>query len=456
MGKLVARGASRRDFLRLAAGAAAVAAGGVACASGSDKPKAGSTAASGPKGRQTLRIVQWSHFVPAYDAWFDEDFVRRWGEEHDVEVVVDHIDFNDLPLRADTEVSGGRGHDIFGFLFPAACRFQEHVIDHREIVEEVQAKAGRMHPFVERSILNPKTGKYYGFSDFWTSSLVHYRTDLWNGIRPGRYEDTLQAGPGLKAGGHPLGFSLGEADPDANCSLMGLLHAYGASIQDESANVSINSPAAVEAVRVMAAVYQAGMTDETLTWDGASNNRYLANGTGSLILNPISAVRAIEKQDPELAAKVGLLPPPAGPAGNQGPYVIGTYVIWKFARNPEVAKQFLVDLALASRDGLIHSEYYNLPSFPGVVPDLAAVLGADAVAQPPDKYAVLAEADEWTTNMGFPGSANVAVQDVFDERIITRMFAAAVGGQLSPEEAVKAAEAEIRPIFDLWKERGQI
>ena len=29
--------------------------------------------------RKTLRIMQWRHFVPAYDPWFNETFARQWG-----------------------------------------------------------------------------------------------------------------------------------------------------------------------------------------------------------------------------------------------------------------------------------------------------------------------------------------------------------------------------------------
>ena len=27
-----------------------------------------------------LRIMQWAHFVPAYDTWLDNTYVKRWGE----------------------------------------------------------------------------------------------------------------------------------------------------------------------------------------------------------------------------------------------------------------------------------------------------------------------------------------------------------------------------------------
>ena len=31
---------------------------------------------------KTLKIIQWSHFVPGYDKWFDGTFCKQWGEKH--------------------------------------------------------------------------------------------------------------------------------------------------------------------------------------------------------------------------------------------------------------------------------------------------------------------------------------------------------------------------------------
>ena len=67
---------------------------GVACRPGSrsakSKARTPTTAAAGA--RPVLRIAQWRHGVPTYDAWFDDEFTKRWGEEHAVEVIVDHLD----------------------------------------------------------------------------------------------------------------------------------------------------------------------------------------------------------------------------------------------------------------------------------------------------------------------------------------------------------------------------
>jgi multiple sugar transport system substrate-binding protein len=451
---------TRRDFLRVAAGAAAVAATGAACGSGSEKPKpSGSAAKGGASSSRTLRIAQWNHLVPAYDQWFDGEYTERWGEEHGVQVVVDHLPFAQLRNRADVEVAAQRGHDIFGFISPPPV-FEDEVVDHREIVEEVEAKVGKTTSLFERSVLNPKTRKYFGFPEYWAANPVLYRVDLWDQVEPGLKPDTwdnvLRAAPKLKAMGHPLGIGI-SPDVDPAQSLPALMLAYGSSIQDEESNLAINSPATVEAVKVGAAIFRTGMTDEVFDWDGASDNRYLASGRASLILDALSAMRAVEKQDPKLASQIALAPVPAGPAGQLSPpSVMSVYVIWKFSRNQEMAKQFLVDLALNYREVFLRSEFYNLPAFPGAVPDLGELVANDARAQPPDKYALLADATRWSTNLGHPGHTNAAVDEVVNQYLIPQMFAAAARGEMTPEEAVRAAEAQIKPIFEKWRQQGKI
>src|SRR5437762_14360332 len=81
---------------------------------------------------RTLRILQWSHFVPSYDAWFDQ-FAKDWGAAHEVDVTVDHVALADLVTRANAEVAAQRGHDQFQFLSPPAA-FAEQVLDVADIV----------------------------------------------------------------------------------------------------------------------------------------------------------------------------------------------------------------------------------------------------------------------------------------------------------------------------------
>ena len=450
---------SRREFLRLAAGGVAAATVPWGCGSNSSTSTKASakTSANGAK-RPTLRIAQWNHLLPNYDLWFDGEYVKRWSEEHNVDVVVDHFPYRQLLERAEIEVRERRGHDLFSFAQSVPFRYEESVIDMSDIVEEARRKVGSPAPHVERAVRSAKTGRYFAFPDFWVAQPATYRSDVWEkaGYMPNTWDDVRRAGPALKAAGHPIGIGLGP-EGDAQLTLSGLMFAYGASIQDEEAKVAIGRPATVEAVKVAVEIYRTGMTPEVLNWNEPhSDNRALLTSQSSLIIDPLSGLRAAEKQNAELAPKLGLARVPAGPAGPMGAALSPAYVIWNFAEQTELAKQFLVDLVSDYREALVRSEFYNLPSFPGGVQDIEGILAADAAANPKGKYSVLAKAAEWSTNSGHPGHDNAAIDEVVNQYIIPKMFAAAARGDLSAEAAVREAETQVKAIFDKWRGQGRI
>jgi multiple sugar transport system substrate-binding protein len=87
-----------------------------------------------------------------------------------------------------------------------------------------------------------------------------------------------------------------------------------------------------------------------------------------------------------------------------------------------------------------------------MVPDLKVQLENDPTANPPHKYAALQDALLWTMNIGHPGYATAAIDEVFQTFVIPNMFAAVAKGALSPEEAASAAEKEVKRIFEKWDE----
>ncbi len=135
---------------------------------------------------------------------------------------------------------------------------------------------------------------------------------------------------------------------------------------------------------------------------------------------------------------------------------MGVYVIWKFAANQEGAKKFLVDYVGNFRRVFLASQFYNFPCFPKQVPDLAKLISADEKVKPPDKYAVLADALDWTTNIGYPGYATAAIDEVFSTWVLNTMFAQASTGEKSPEDAIKEAERKCKRIWAKWQERKLI
>ena len=116
-------GASRRRFVR--------ATGSVGLAASVGVPRLAGAQAR----RKTLKIMQWNHFVPAFDEWFNRKFVVEWGEKNDTEVIVTNVGMTSIESRAEAEIAKKLGHDLCMFLSPPAS-YEDHVIDHRDINAE--------------------------------------------------------------------------------------------------------------------------------------------------------------------------------------------------------------------------------------------------------------------------------------------------------------------------------
>jgi len=443
-----AKSISRRDFIK------AVTAGMVATGLGANIIKPGRVLAA----KNKLKILQWSHFVPSFDQWLTDTYVKKWGEKNDTEVIVDHVSIVELLERPVAEVAARKGHDLVMFIRPPPA-FEEHVIDLREICQECNKLYGNPIPLAHKSTYNPKTKKYYGFSDSYAPDPINYRKDLWDGVGvfPDTWEDVRIGGAKIKKKyGIPVGIGL-SAEDDSEMAVRAVMYSYGASVQDEEGNVVIYSKQTLEAVKFVRALFKEAMTPEVLKWDPSSNNKFMLDGKGSLALNAISITRTAEKKDPEMSKKIWLARSPAGPTRRIGlEHVMCIYVIWKFAENIEGAKKFLVDYIGNFRKVFLASEFYNFPSFPETVPDLKKLIANDSKADPPDKYKVLGDVQEWATNLGYPGYANAAIDEIAGTNVITEMFRKAATGEATPEDAIKDAEARCRHIFAAWKERGLV
>jgi ABC-type glycerol-3-phosphate transport system substrate-binding protein len=412
----------------------------------------------------TLRILQWSHFVPRYDTWFDE-FAVAWGNEVGVEVIVDHIGLGDLPAAAAAELNAGEGHDLIEFLSPPSA-FEKSLLDLRDVNEEAENRFGEQVAFAKRSTYNPFTDFYYGFCHGWVPDPGNYRLSLWEAVDkpegPATWQDLVDYGGQIFAEqGVQLGIGMSN-ELDSNMAGRALMWSYGASIQDENGQVVINSPETIAAVEFMADLYNAAMTPEVFGWVPASNNQLLLAGQASYILNSISAYRTAQADVPEVAADVLFTPAMTGPdgAGVASAHVIPIYFVPQHAENVDAAKEFMLHLTANYNDAVFNAELYNFPAFADTAPDLLAEggwLDEDPFeSEPLDKLQSLRDAVEWTTNIGHPGPANPAIGEVFATFVIPTMFAQVARGEKNPEEAVEEAEEQVVAIFDNWRDEGLI
>ena len=442
----VPRNPYRRDFIRTAGGAALGLGASIVA------PR---WAAAGQK---TLKILQWNHYVPEYDEWFNNTYVKEWGEKNDTRVIVDNVDMASINGRAAAEISAGRGHDLVMFLLPPSS-IEDHVIDHREIYEECARRYGKPIDLATKSTYNPKTKKYYGFSDSYVPDPVNFRKDLWDdvGVSPSTWEDIRTGARKIKQKhGIPAGFGL-ASELDTNIALRSMMATFGSSEQNAEGQPVLKSPETLEVLKFVQALYKEAMTDEVFSWDASSNNRLMLAGRGSVTLNAISVTRTGENKKIPISEKIWLAKAAKGPVRQVGlQHLLDVYVIWKFAENIEGAKKFLVDYVGNSRKVFLASQFYNFPCFPQTVPDLQDLIAADSKSVPAGKYKVLQDVTSWTVNLGYPGYANAAIDEIYNSWIISTMFAKCASGRMSPEEALDEADKMTRNIFQKWKASGKV
>ncbi len=438
---------SRRDFVK--AGAVAAGVGPAIIIPGRSNAQ-----------KKTLKILQWVHFVPAYDEWFNKKYIKEWGDQHNTEVTVDNINLALVNARAAAEVSAQKGHDLFLFNWPSPA-FEEQVVDMKDVYQECERKFGKPIDLAIKSTYNPKTKKYFAFSPSFTPDPVNYRQDLFSQVGmpngPRTWEDVRVAGAKIKKQfGNPVGIGLSN-EIDTGMAMRTIMYSWGASVQDEAGNLVLNSKQTLDTIKFVKALFEETMTPEVFTWDASSNNRGVVSGKLSLVLNAISTTRTAEKENPDMSRKIQLTKALRGPVRAIGlEHVMQCYVIWKFAENIEGAKKFLVDYITNFRQAFVEGEFYDFPCFAKTVPDLPKLISNDPKAHPPDKYKVLEDVLNWATNVGYPGYSTAAIDEIFATWVLNVMFAKAASGAASPEDALKEADAACKRIFAKWKEKGLI
>jgi multiple sugar transport system substrate-binding protein len=394
----------------------------------------------------SLRMLKWSHYVPAYDVWFD-DFAKKWGDANGVKVRVDHIPHLELPARYAAEFAAGTGHDLIYFVGQILTgQYYRNLVDLGDLADALNKKYGG---WLESSKSAAQVGgRWYAIPDFFISIPVLWRKDLFASVglgEPKTWEDLRQAAKLLKPKGHPTGMQFSHCN-DANHNWRALMYSFGARETDASGqNIEIDSKEMREALRFAKAMYDEGMTPEVFSWDDASDNRFLASGVASWIHDAISAFHSTRDTNPKVFQETFCIPEVAGPTGlmwNVGEPNV--WAIWKFSKNIPAAKEFILHISDNQKEAMQASRGYNMPFLRDQYKKPMPYLGTDS------KLSALQDQEKITTFFGHPGPMTPAAQEVVTTFVIPDMFTRVARGA-AIEDAMKFGVGEIRRIYAKYK-----
>ncbi|MDE3815348.1 ABC transporter substrate-binding protein [Sinorhizobium meliloti] len=421
----------RRDFLATSAALAGVAGLGIrpsfAQAEPSYKPEEGAS----------LRLLRWTPFVKGdEDAWIAN--TKKFTEATGVEVRIDKESWEDIRPKAAVAANVGSGPDMVMCWFDDAHQYPDKLLDLTELADYLGNKYGGWYDGLKGYA--SRDGQFIAMPLAAIGNAVCYRESHMKAAGFSEFpKDTagfLELCKALKAKGTPAGFPHGKAVGDGNNYAHWLLWSHGGKMVDESGKVTINSPETLAAVNYAKSLYETFIPG-TESWLDINNNRAFLAGQVSLTANGVSLYYAAKKDAAlaELAADIRTTNFPVGPVGQSVElHQTSSILLFKHSKYPEAAKAYLKFMMEADQMNawIEGSSAYCCQPLKAFADN--PVWTSDPI------HAPYARASETLRPNGYAGPLGYASAGVMADYVLVDMFAIAVTGQATPEDAVIEAE----------------
>ena len=426
----------RRSFLRVSTAAVAAAVTGV---EGILAARRAPAYAQGAK----LHILRWVDFVPAADEALNNKLIPEAKKLLGADITLERINANDLQPRITAAVSSGSGPDIIHMLHNWAHLYSKSLVDVSDVAEPLGKAQGGYYdamPHVARV-----DGVWRVVPHAIVGGQIAYRKSLFEEVGakqfPKTWQEYREVGKKLKAKGYPIGQTAGHTFGDAPGFWYPYMWSWGGKeTEKDGKTVAINSKDTVESVKFAVAFWK--------DWDDSSNNRAFLSGSISATLNGASiyveSLRNKEKYKTDKGAPMhtDILhgANPAGPKGQYHYHASFHHGVMSYSKNQKLAKDFLKWL---------HSKEAFEQWF---IPQRGFSVGSthyweehpmwkeDPVMLP---YRTAARSFRL---FGHEGPPTARATEVYSKYIIVDMYAKAIQG-MSPEDAVKWAESELKKIY---------
>ncbi len=390
-----------------------------------------------PEEGASLRLLRWTPFVKGdEESWIAN--TKKFTEATGVEVRIDKESWEDIRPKAAVAANVGSGPDMVMCWFDDAHQYPDKLVDLTELGGYLDGKYGGFYDGLkgyavrdDRFIAMPLTAignaivyrdshmKKAGFTEF-----------------PKDTAGFLELCKAMKANNTPAGFPHGKAVGDGNNYAHWLLWSHGAQMVNEKGEITINSPETLAALNYAKQLY-ATFIPGTESWLDINNNRAFLAGQVSLTANGVSIYYAA-KNDPklaEIAEDMRSTNFPLGPVGKSVElHQTSSLLLFKHTKYPEAAKAYIKFMMEADQmnNWLKQSSAYCCQPL--------KAFADNPVWTDNPIHAPYARASETLRPNGYAGPLGHASAAVMADYVLVDMFASAVTGAETPEDAMASAE----------------
>ncbi len=429
---------TRRDVIKTGAGAAAAGAFGGSLI----RPAFAQEPTYTPEAGATLRLLRWSPFVQGdEDAWLA--LTKKFSDATGVQVRVDKESWEDIRPKAAVAANVGSGPDLMLVWFDDPFQYPDKLLDVSDLGNYLGGKYGGWHDG-PKSYATTKEGKFIGLPLATIGNAIVYR-ESW--VKEAGFsefpKDTgafLEMCKALHANKRPAGFTHGHGVGDGNNYAHWLLWSHGGKMVDDDGKVVINSAETLKSIEYAMELYKTFIPG-TESWLDVNNNRAFLAGELSVIANGISAyltAKINKDNDPklaEMAPDIKTAPLPIGPVGQSVElYQVTSAVIFNHTPYPNAAKAYLKFM-------------FEDPQMPEWITGSQGYCCQTLKAYDDNKiwtddpnFAPYSKASATLRNNGYSGPLGYASAATMADYVLVDMYARAVTGQATPQQAMEEAE----------------
>ncbi|PZX11373.1 multiple sugar transport system substrate-binding protein [Palleronia aestuarii] len=393
-----------------------------------------------PEEGASLRLLRWVPFVPGEEEAWNAN-TQAFTEATGVQVQIDQESWEDVRPKAAVAANVGSGPDMVMSWFDDPFQYPDKLVDVTDLATGLGEANGGWYEGLEGYAKQDDT--FIAVPLCAIGNAICYRDSHMKAAGFDTFpEDTdgfLELCKAMQSNGTPAGFPHGKAVGDGNNYAHWLLWSHGGMTVDENGEVAIDSPETRAAIEYAKALY-ATFIPGTESWLDINNNRAFLAGQISLTANGVSLYYAAAN-DPamsEIAEDIRTVNLPIGPVGESVElHQTSTLSIFDHCQYPEAAKAYI--------------EFMYQPDRMN-----AWIEGASAYCCQPLK--AFADNPVWTSNPvheayanasaslrpnGYAGPLGPASAGVMADYVLVDMFAEAVTGQRSTDDAIANAARRI-------------
>ena len=409
------------------------------------------SAINGPCAETKPEITIWmkKQFVPAANDLMEQRG-KEFGDKYNVKVNVELIAYENFYPKWTAAIESGQVPDVSFFGYQEVGQFYDKgvLMDVSSLYQKIEKDQGAFYP----SVKTPITFKGKQFAiPYWTEAQVmHYRKDLLAAAGfnnpPKTWEEfrrVAKATTDAAKGVYGAGIGYGKGDSDAEWFTRSVIWSYGgAEVAKDGKTVMINSPETIQAAKLIADIFLVDKSTppSALGWDDSGNNKAYLSGQAVIVFNTGSIVAAAKSDNPELYAKTGLAPWPAGPKGRFLPGIVNNLGIFKKARNPKLAQQFI--------EYALEKQWYGTwieKGAPLLCPVLKDLGNRSLWSDPMNKPFI--ESVPNFTFLGYRGEYTPKAGEVYNLRYINDAFERMLVDKWPPEKAIQELQTKIEEVY---------